>query len=88
MLLLTADSGYGPVPPHIRGPVSQLEGEGPGVGDQIPVESGDVDGVRLWLFAHLHFVREHFGGVVVDVQQVDLESACSTRSWFTCSDHK
>lgn len=81
---LTADSVDGPVPPDVRGPVGQLEGKGPRVGVQVPVQRRDVDGVRLGLLAHLRLLREHLGSVVVDIQKVDLQSTCAARLRLTC----
>lgn len=78
-LRLTADSRDGPVSPNVRGPVGQLEGEGPRVGVQVPVQGRDVDGIWLGLLADLRLLGEHLGGVVVDVPQVDLQDSCAAR---------
>lgn len=86
VLYLTAGSCYGPVPSDIRGLVSQLKGKRPSIWDQVPVHCSDVDDVWLWFFTYLCFLRKHFGCVVVDVQQEDLEcSSAGCRGLLICT---
>ena len=88
VLYLTTDSRNGPVSLNIRGPIGEFKGKRSCVWVQVPVERRDVEGIWLWLLAYLHLVRENLGCVVVDIQQEDLESACATCRWHTCTDRK
>lgn len=64
--------------------MGQLEGERPGIWAEVSVKRCDVDGVGLWLLAHLCLLREDPGGIVIDILQVDLDGAGAARFGFTC----
>lgn len=83
-MCLTADSGDGPVPPYVRGPMNQIKGERPCIWVEVAINRCDVDGVWLWLLTHLRLLRENPGSVVIDIQQVDLDGAGPTCFRFPC----
>lgn len=58
--------------------MGQLKSKRPRIGAHVAIKCSDVDGVRLRLLANLRLLGEHLGGVVVDIQQVDLEGAGAT----------
>lgn len=73
----TTNSRNGPVPPHVEGPLGQLEGERPSVWIEVSIHGRDVDGIWLRLLAYLGLLREHLRSVIVDILEVDLQSACA-----------
>lgn len=87
-LLLTTESCDGPVSPNIEGPMGQLKGKRSCVWVQVSVKRSDVDGVWLWPLTYLCLLGEYLGSIVIDIQQVDLESACATCWRFTCMGHE
>jgi len=72
--LSTAEAGDGPVAADAGGEGRQLEDEGPHVGVGVGVGRRDVDpGVGAGQRAHLGLPGDQHRGVVVHVDQVDLE---------------
>lgn len=70
----TVEPGDGPVAADAGGEGRQLEDEGPHVGVGVGVRGRDVDpGVGPRPLAHLGLAGHQHGGVVVDVDQVDLQ---------------
>lgn len=58
--------------------VCQLESKGSSVGSKIGIAGCDVDGVGIWLLAHFYLRGKNVRRVVIDVQEKNLKSACST----------
>ena len=71
----TAEAGECPVAANVRGLVGQLEGERPRVRVQVTIHCCNVDAIGVWTLTHLCLLRKHPRGVIVDVQQIDLQSA-------------
>lgn len=81
---LTVEVTQRPVTTHVQGFSNQVKGKGSSIGTEIRVACCDVDGIGPWLFAHLYFRWKHVGGIVINVQQVDLQGSCPTGSRVTC----
>lgn len=81
---LTVEATQRPVTTHVQGPSNQVKGKWSGIGTEIRVACCNVDGIGPWLLAHLYFRWKHVRGVVINVQQVDLQGSCTTGSRVTC----
>lgn len=75
----------GPVLPHCRWHTWQLEDEGPHVGVDVGVGGRDVDDIEVGLLADLRLLGQQLRGVVVDVDQVDLQSARAAGRGNSCT---
>lgn len=80
----TTETSERPVAADVSGSVGELESKRPGVGVQVSVHCCYVDGVRLGSLTHLDFLGKDAWCVIIDIQQVDLQRACSTRRRNTC----
>lgn len=78
--VLTADPGDGPVASDAGGKARQLEDEGPGIGVRIVIGGGDVDAVDVPAhpLTDLGLLGDEGRGVVVNVNQIDLQRARAT----------
>lgn len=81
---LTVERTQRPVTTHVPGLSNQFKGKGSSIGTDIRVACCDVDGIGPWLLAHFYFRWKHVGGIVINVQQVDLQGSCPTGSRVTC----
>lgn len=70
---LTVQARDGPVPPHGGRGGGQLEDVGADVGVRVCVGRRDVDGVQARPLADLRLLGQQLGGVVVNVDEIDLE---------------
>lgn len=78
----------GPVLPHCRWHTWQLEDEGPHVGIDVGVGGRDVDDIQVWLLADLRLLWQQLRSIVIDVDQVDLQSARATGRGNSCMGDK
>lgn len=78
----------GPVLPHCRWHTWQLEDEGPHVWIDVSICGRDVDDIEVWLLTDLCLLGQQLRGVVVDVDQVDLQSARAAGRGNSCTGHR
>lgn len=75
----------GPVLPHCRWHTWQLEDEGPHIWIDVSVGGRDVDDIQVWLLTDLRLLWQQLRGVVVDVDQVDLQGAGAAGRGNSCT---
>lgn len=81
---LTVQAGDSPIPAHGGRDEGQLENVGPDVGVHVSVGRGDVDGAQARLLTHLGFLGQQLWGIVVDVDEIDLEGPGATGRGDSC----
>lgn len=80
----TTKTGECPVAADVSGSVGKLERKWPSIGVQVSIHRCYVDGVGLGSLAHLGFLRKDARRIIINIQQIDLQCACSTRRRNTC----
>lgn len=83
IVLITTNSNDGPIPLNTSWCVRQLKGKWARIWIYVRVYSSDVNSIRLQCFTSCGFFRMYLGGIIIDVQQVDLKCASSTHRGYS-----
>lgn len=82
--LRTTEASKCPIAPDVSRSVGKLKSKWPSIRVQVSVHSCDIDGIGLWSLTHFGFLGKDAWRIIINIQQVDLQCACSTCRRNTC----